>query len=148
MRAVHAREGVEAVRQLLAVGLGQRPFGEPEHLGCHSTASLVLQPERRHQFGELARLLEAREDEVLFEMLVIVLDDVAKMSAPAARASSGTDPRAAFRRDIASDHSYTVSESERHHGIGRQGSVSSGPSDRGPMASMRGGHVPDVRVYA
>src|SRR5438105_1386767 len=70
MRAVHAVEDAEEGRELLRVAA----VAQPDNVRRDGAAGLVLPAQRGGQIRQLLRLLQAGKDEILFQLLVVLLD--------------------------------------------------------------------------
>src|SRR4029077_8718392 len=79
VRAIHAKEGAKSVRQFVGVGniFKSRKGGEFANLRGQQAAGFVLRKKSIHQVDQLADLAKAREQEIFFELLVVVLDEMA-----------------------------------------------------------------------
>src|SRR5439155_10110190 len=79
VRAVHADEAAQAAHQgLPAAGVpGHRGPGEAQDVTGHPPSRLVLRAQDGDEVGQRPRLLEPREEMVLLQLLVVLLDEPA-----------------------------------------------------------------------
>src|SRR5574338_1085993 len=79
VRAVHADELAEGIGELVSVirAFERLRRGELQSLIGYPAACLMLREKYIHQVHELSRFFKARENEVFFQLLVVILDEIA-----------------------------------------------------------------------
>src|SRR6185312_9226079 len=162
VRLVHADDLAQRLGDRLAAGVALHACGggEPLHLGGELAAGLMLRAQRGDEVGQLVGLLEAREDELLFVLLVIVLDEGADDER---RVGEGVGryvlARVEAAQDLAVDEEHATEDAVLAHEIFGRGDLvlvlvllvccrrGAGHEERGPAGeelSTRGCHAPVV----